>query len=105
MRRIFIVLLFALVGLTGTTSAEWPPRCSVPPGGQVATQEELGLAQHHTLVERAKSVLNPTPDVLRQAWRRDRCRRRTPDLAAVTQYGEFADGGIPLTEGGHVRSL
>jgi hypothetical protein len=85
-RRIFIVLLFALVGLTGTTSAAVAAPTPLPPGGQVTTQGELlgftcGAGQQ---------ILNPTAtyynkhgDVLAVVVE--------PDLAAVNQYGEFTE--------------
>lgn len=38
MRRIFILLLFAIVGLTGTTSAAVAAPTPFPPGGQVTTR-------------------------------------------------------------------
>jgi len=85
-RRIFILLLFAIVGLTGTTSAAVAAPTPFPPGGQVTTQGEwLGFS-----CGAGQQVLNPTAtyynkhgDVLAVVVE--------PDLAAVNQYGEFTE--------------
>jgi hypothetical protein len=88
-RRIFIVLLFALMGVTGTASAAVAAATPFPPGGQATTEGQwISLSCGGSL-----QILDPTAtyydkhgDVLAVVVE--------PDLAAVNQYGEFVSVGF-----------
>jgi hypothetical protein len=88
-RRIVIVLLFMLMGVTGTASAAVAAATEFPPGGQVTTQGQwinLSCGAGQQILDPTAIYYDKHGDVLAVVVE--------PDVAAVNQYGEYGSVGF-----------
>ena len=97
-RRVFIVLLFALLGLTGTTSGAVAAPTPFPPGGQVTTAGEW-----HCSCGAGRTNPQPDRDVLQQAATCSPSSSSRTSRRGEPVRRQVRGGGIRRAEEGRVR--